>query len=49
MGVPKNVFDVVKRRKNGLQRAIKIIVEAFWLRDIFEFFKMSYNALICLG
>ena len=49
MGVPKNVFDVVKRRNNGLQRAIKIIVEAFWLRDIFEFFKMSYNALICLG
>ena len=51
MGVPKNVFDVVKRRNNGLQRDIKNIVEAFWLRevfDIFEFFKMSYNALIYL-
>jgi len=58
MGVPKNVFDVVKRRNNGLQRDIKNIVEAFWLREIFDIEIVKYlnfskclttNSLICLG
>ena len=58
MGVPKNVFDVVKRRNNGLQRDIKIIVEAFWQREIFDLEIVKYlnfskclktHSLICLG
>ena len=35
MRAPKNVFDVVQRRNNELQRDTKIIVEAFWQRKIF--------------
>ena len=42
MGVPKNVFDVVKKRKNGLQRDIKIIVVAFWQRKIFDLEIVKY-------
>ena len=58
MGVPKNVFDVVKRRNNGLQRDIKIIVEAFWPGEIFDLEVVKYlnfskclttHSLICLG
>ena len=49
MGVPKNVFDVVKRRNNGLQRDIKIIVEAFWQREIFDIEIVKYlNFSKCL-
>ena len=57
-GVPKNVFDVVNRRNNGLQRDIKIIAEAFWQRKIFDFEIDKYlnfskcrttHSLICLG
>ena len=36
MGVTKNVFDVINRRNNGLQRDIKIVVKAFWKRKIFD-------------
>ena len=58
MGVPKNVFDVVKRRNNGLQRDIKNIVEAFWLREVFDIEIVKYlnfskclitHSLICLN
>ena len=56
--MPKNVFDVVKRRNNGLQRDIKIIVEAFWPGEIFDLEIVKYlnfskclttYSLICLG
>ena len=58
MGVPKNVFDVVNRRNNGLQRDIKIIVEAFWQWKIFDLEIVKYlnfskclttRSLICFG
>ena len=58
MGVPKNVFDVVKRQNNGLQRDIKIEVEALWQQEIFHFEIVKYlnfskclktHLLICLG
>ena len=49
MGVPKNVFDVVTRRNNGLQRDIKIIVEAFGQRKIFDLEIVKYlNVSKCL-
>ena len=57
MGVPKSVFDVVKRRTNGLQRDIKANVEAFWQREIFDLEIVKYlnfskclttHSLICL-
>ena len=58
MGVLKNVLDVVKRRNNGLQRDIKIIVEAFWIPEIFDLEIVKYlnftkylttHSIICLG
>ena len=49
MSVPKNVFDVVKRRTNGLQRDIKAIVEAFWQLEIFDLEIVKYlNFSKCL-
>ena len=42
MAVHKNDFDVVNRRNNGLQRGIKIIVEAFWQRLIFDLEIVKY-------
>ena len=49
MGAPKNVFDVVNRRNNKLQRGIKIIVEAFWQRKIFDLEIVKYfNLSKCL-
>ena len=42
MGAPKNVFDVVNRRNNELQRDTKISVEAFWQRKIFDLEIVKY-------
>ena len=49
MGAPKNVFDVVNKRNNELKRGIKMIVEAFWQRKIFDLEIVKYfNLSKCL-